>query len=344
MQLRTSPSEDHRHVAPALNASAGDRVARAALCFQLPTDGQVPEWIQLIPAPGTDGAIRGRDGRVFRMASATDVASRFQIRMPVDVNHATEILAPKGFDAPAVGWIEQLEARNGALWGRIEWTDRGAAAVKGKDYRFVSPAFTHASSGEIHQLTSVGLTNTPNFDLALNAAHNEDLTMLTAILAALGLSSTASSDDAVVAINALKASMQTALNAAATPPLDKFVPRQDYDAALNRATTAETTLKAQADATRDAAITAEVDAASAAGKITPATREFYVAMCRTEGGLEQFRKFVAAATPVLNPAESGAGADAGKGKGGALTDHQKALCQRLGISETDYQAALGTAA
>lgn len=330
----------------------------ASLCFQLPADGQPPEWMELIPAPASDGLIRGRDGRTFRMPAASEVAARFSLRLPVDINHSTEIAAPKGGESPAAAWIEELQARNGALWGRVEWTEMGAEAYRGKKYRFVSPAFTHAKNGEIHQLTSVGLTNTPNFDLALNhgaptpalprgtgeGAQQEDSTMLTALLAALGLATTATEADAVSAVNTLKADKQTALNAASSPPLEKFVPRADYDAALNRATTAEATLKTQADAARDALITTEVDAAVKAGKVTPATREFYASMCKRDGGLEEFRKFVAVQTPVLDPTQSGAQGDPGKGKAGALTEHQKATCARLGIAEKDYQDALGTAA
>lgn len=316
---------------------------RAALCFQLPQDGNVPEWIELVPAPAPDGLIRGRDGRVFRMAAAIDVASRFDLRLPVDVNHSTEIAAPDGRDSPAMGWVEALEARDNALWGRIEWTDDGALALRGKKYRFVSPAFTHAKNGEIHALTSVGLTNKPNFNLALNATTDEEppMSLSALILTALGLQPNASENDALVAINSLKTDKQVAVNAASNPPLEKFVPRADYDSALNRASTAEGELKGIREKTKEAEIEAAVNAAQKAGKIVPATRDYYISMCRREGGLEEFNKFVAAAPPVIDPGSTGADKLPAQQQG-AMTEKQRALCSQLGIAEKDYQAALGS--
>ena len=96
----------------------------------------------------------------------------------------------------------------------------------------------------------------------------------------------------------LKGDLTVALNSAASPPLDKFVPKADYDLALNRAADAEGKLSAVAQATLETAINTEITAALAAGKITPATQEYHIAQCRQEGGLERFKAFVAAAPAV----------------------------------------------
>jgi hypothetical protein len=48
----------------------------------------------------------------------------------------------------------------------------------------------------------------------------------------------------------------------------------------------------------ETAINTEIDTALKAGKITPATVDYHKAQCRTEGGLERFKQFVAA-TPVI---------------------------------------------
>lgn len=37
------------------------------------------------------------------------------VSLPVDMEHSTEIKAPNGEPAPAVGWIEDLEDRGGAV-------------------------------------------------------------------------------------------------------------------------------------------------------------------------------------------------------------------------------------
>lgn len=31
--------------------------------------------------------------------------------------------------------------RDGAIWGRVEWTERAAAAIRAREYRFLSPSF-----------------------------------------------------------------------------------------------------------------------------------------------------------------------------------------------------------
>ena len=122
--------------------------------------------------------------------------------------------------------------------------------------------------------------------------------MWTNLLDALGLGEAATEEQALGAVSALKGDLATARNRAETPDLAKFVPRGDYDAQVARALNAEQQLADQARATLDAEIAAEVDGAVKAGKVTPATADFYRAMCRTEGGLAQFREFLKAA-PVL---------------------------------------------
>lgn len=90
--------------------------------------GTAPEWIQLTP-PGH--LIRGRDGREWRMPDPHAVVGRFDpAKEPqIDLEHSSQLLAPNGMPAPAVGWIKQIEVRDGAIWGRVEWNADGAAAV-----------------------------------------------------------------------------------------------------------------------------------------------------------------------------------------------------------------------
>jgi hypothetical protein len=101
----------------------------------------------------------------------------------------------------------------------------------------------------------------------------------------------------VVAINNLKVARDTALNAAQTPDPAKFVPKADHDLALNRITTFETAAKAA----RETEIVAAVDAAVTAGKVAPASKDYHLAFCRTEGGLEQFKAMIAAAPVIAAP-------------------------------------------
>ena len=283
------------HHATALCA-ADTSADRAALCFALgegdTADIATPQWRELIPAPNAQGRVQGIDGRWWRMTNPQAVADGFQLALPVDINHASELAAPKGGEAPARGWVEKLEVRQGAVWGLIAWNAQGQQAIASKDYRYLSPVFKFdPATREIKRLSSVALVNEPNFPLALNrAADPENPTVDEAIRTALGLPEQATPAQAVTAINSLRS--------AATPALDKFVPRADYDTAINRAQTAETTLRERDQATKQAAIDAAIDGALKTGKITPATVEYHKASCAAEGGLERFNAFVAAAPAV----------------------------------------------
>ncbi len=149
---------------------------------------------------------------------------------------------------------------------------------------------------------------------------------------ALGLGADADTASALTAINTIKADHQLAMNrAAAGPDLTKFVPKETYELALNRATTAEDKVKQ----TEDAKLGALVDDAIAAGKIAPANKEMFLGMCRAEGGVEQFKKFVEAA-PVI--------ADASQVKTtteqvGALSTDELALCRKMGQKPEEFLAA-----
>ena len=276
---------------------------RAALNFELPQTGDsAPEWIQLLPA-GQE--VVGRDGRAWINSAPAGIVAAFEADgkpMPVDWEHATELKAPKGEPAPAAGWIVRLELREGgSLWGRVEWTVRGLEAVASREYRFISPVFIYdRATNLIIQLTSVGLTNRPNLYLqALNSLHHqEEAPMLKKLLQALGLSENATEEAALNQVAKLNSDLATALNRADQPPLDKFVPKADYDAVVAKAANAEQKLADQEKASLETAINTEIDAALKAGKITPATVGYHKASCRQEGGLDRFKAFCQAAPTV----------------------------------------------
>jgi phage I-like protein len=128
-----------------------------------------PDWIQLLP---DNQAILGHDGRHFLNDAPDTVANQTRLPLVVDYEHASEHRAPQGLDAPAAGWIDQLQRRQGsaAIWGHVTWTERAKAQVEAREYRFLSPVFQYEKpTTRIVRLTSVALTNQPNLLLtALN--------------------------------------------------------------------------------------------------------------------------------------------------------------------------------
>jgi phage I-like protein len=274
-------------------------IARA---LNLALDGTLPEWIQLLPA---GPSIQGADGRAWTLDDPAALIKAFQQRrqpLVVDWEHASEHRAPQGLEAPAAGWVDQLEVRDGALWGHVDWTPKAAQQIQAREYRYLSPVFTYRKDTlQVVALTSVALTNQPNLDLqALN--RKEDLMSLPAALCqALDLPETAEVELAVARVQTLNLALNTAQSLAATPPLEKFVPRPDYDTLLERAKNAEQKLAEAMQAQHAAEVAALVERGLASGQIAPAVVDYYTAMCGYEGGLEAFKSFLEKAPPVIGP-------------------------------------------
>lgn len=332
---------------------------RSALNQTLPADGSVPEWLQLIPAGPT---VQGVDGRAWtfgddEIAAVMREFAKHLGEVVTDWEHASEHRAPKGEEAPAAGWIKQIEPRDGALWGRVEWTERAANQIAAKEYRYISPVFLYTAdaSRRIQRLTSVGLTNQPNF--ALKALNQEDIPAIDdeggtpteptqgdqspmdkMLLERLGLPEDATMEQVIAAIDAMESKLQTAQNRAQTSPsLDKFVPRTDYDNAMLRATNAEQQLSTFQKEQQEGEIEKAINQALEDGKITPSSVEYHTAQCRSEGGLDRFKAFAEASPEVAG--DSGLeGKDPPKGKQEkALNAEMRSIASQFGNSEEDLQ-------
>lgn len=190
-----------------------------ASAVALPAGGEVPEWIELLPASSAGGirTFNGagpyhvEDGPALVRASLN--ATRGLV---VDENHATDLAAPKGGPAPARGWITDLEARaDGSIWGKVEWTETGRALLSDRAYRGISPAITHDKQGRILSILRASLTNTPNLR-GLTPVLNQETPMDLAKLAEkLGLAADANEDAILGAIGKLQ-EPQTALQSEIT--------------------------------------------------------------------------------------------------------------------------------
>ncbi|HVT36065.1 MAG TPA: phage protease [Nevskiaceae bacterium] len=302
--MGTTGKSGVRH-ARALNAEAERVVVLRAFCFELPAgtaDKPAPEWIPYLPAPDATGRLVGADGRAWSVKDLRALCAGVKRKLPLDINHSTDLLGKAGHEAPAVGWLTGFEVRaDGSTWAKVDWNQRGLNALQGKDYGFISPFFDYDSNGVITRLAGASLVNEPNFtSLALNARQsNEDDTMKE-ILLALGLAETASATDAVGAIAKLKDDGQRALNSASQPDIKRFVPRADYDAMETRATNAEKKLQESDKAAHQKAVDEEIAGALKEGKITPATEKYYRGTCATAEGLASFRDFRKSAVAVVD--------------------------------------------
>lgn len=297
----------------------------------------LPERIDLLPA---GKRITGRDGRAWNNPNPGAVVERVNgggIDLVLDFEHASELKAPKGEPAPAAAWLHDLRVeQDGPITAGIRaWTPAGEAAVLNREYRYLSPAVHyHPRTMEIVGIGSAGLTNKPNLPLAaLNHEQQEEHTMLKKILAKLGLPEDVTEETALNAVGKLQTDLQTALNSAQTPPLDKFVPKADYELALNRAATAEARIAQGEKDKLEGEIETAINQALLDGKIAPASKEFYTAVCRIEGGVEQFKKFLATAPFLV--ADSGLDGKKPEGERTALNADQTAIMNMFGNTAED---------
>lgn len=306
--------------------------ALTALCFNM-SDIQQAEggvWLPLVPK----GIFTGVDGRTWNNSQPDLVVARFTKKRPFDVEHSTHIKAPNGEPAPAYGWILKLENRDGEIWGYTEWNEDGQEMIEGKKYAFYSPAFGYLEDGTVTAVASSGLTNNPNLDVpALNHKEEKTMKLPKLILDALSLGEDATEQDALTAINSMQSNLEVALNRANTIDLGKSVPKETHQLALNRAETAEAKLKEIQDQEIEALVQSGVDA----GKVSPANKEMFIGMCRQEGGIEQFNKFIEGAPQIATNSEL---KKPKQPQGGELTKDQLALCHAMNVTPEQWKENL----
>ncbi len=345
-----------------------NKLRTTSCAVELP--GGAPEWIQLLPA----GDVRSRDGRRWRLDAPVNVIAASLERagatdIPIDYEHQTDLAPDNGQPAPAAGWIKALEARAGAIWGRVEWTERAAEHIRQREYRYVSPTFIHGKNGRIKMIMRAALTNSPALDLQALAKTEEDnpmkQTLIDKILNKLGLKASATDADVEQALANLEA-----------PPADEAAKADDVDAlsqvaaaigldgevsadaivakakALREQMDAASSVDPQAyvprsefdaaakqlaalqEQTAAAKATAVVDVAVAAGKVSPAQRGWALAYAKADGG--GFDKYVVASPVIVAPEAIGTGKTPSH-PDAALTEDEVAVCKALGITAEQFK-------
>lgn len=308
-----------------------------ALCSALAAEAGAPEWMHILPL-GPD--IKGRDGREWTITDPAAFCAASAGDMPVDWDHGSEI---PGRSSAAAGWVKELRAVNAAssefpepgIWARVEWTPKGRESVASKEFRHKSPAFSFAKNdgkNEIRRLLSVGLTNAPNLDLvALNRAgeappETEKPRMSElhkAVCARLELASDASESAVIVALNARFEAQGKALADA-----------------TERANKAETALNARDAADFERERTQVLDDAVKAGKVAPASRDHFAALCSSRDGLTQVKALLSTIPSITAPAPAG---KTDVGAAVELTPEERAMCRAAGITEAEFLATKSAA-
>jgi len=196
------------HRTPALSTRS-DLIALAASAAlpELGNDGAVPDWVHLLPV--VKGEVETFDGRgpyhVADLQSVIQASMAWERGIPIDENHATD-LRP-GHEAPARGWIKELQARADGLWGRVEWTAAGRALVADKAYRGISPVLMvdPADKRTVKLIPRASLVNVPNLRglAALNTEETSPMEGMSKIAEKLGLPADASLDQILAKIGGM---------------------------------------------------------------------------------------------------------------------------------------------
>ncbi len=150
------------------NPVSGERLA--VLEAQLTPQGD--GWYQLLPV----GPFKARDGRPFDVPGghwqldkiiATTLINRAKALgqdILIDYDHQTLKVDQNGQPAPAAGWYngDEIEWREGlGLFIKPRWTERAAALVAAKEYRFLSAVFPYDIQGRPLELRMTAITNDP---------------------------------------------------------------------------------------------------------------------------------------------------------------------------------------
>ncbi|MFM4847431.1 phage protease [Aeromonas rivipollensis] len=150
------------------NPISGERLA--VLDAQLSPQGD--GWHQLLPV----GPFKARDGRPFDVPGGHwqldgQIAAALIARAKglgqdilIDYDHQTLKVDQNGQPAPAAGWYngDEIEWREGqGLFIKPRWTERAAALVAAKEYRFLSAVFPYDAQGRPLELRMTAITNDP---------------------------------------------------------------------------------------------------------------------------------------------------------------------------------------
>lgn len=333
----------------------------AACSFEVqPHDGR----IQLLPY----GEFRAIDGRPTDVPAwylteengrdVVDLANASRNQLVVDYEHQTLHKEKNGQPAPAAGWMTWLSFTPKGIFADVEWTEKAAAAIAAKEYRYISAVFSYDTKGYVRKIFHAALTNYPALDgmdevlaaasaqflkpetekkpmnellqqlFGMPEASEEELTAaLTALLKDKPENVALSAD--VFAQLAEKDGKIAALSAG-SPDLTKYAPVQVVQD-LQRQVAA---LTAERDQEKGADL---IQAALSAGKLLPAQKEWAEGVLKQSNGLAFLTGFIESAQPVaaLTGMQTG-GQDPSRTHVVALTAEEKHAAKMLGMTEAEY--------
>jgi len=266
--------------------------------------------------------------------------------LPFDVGHGmlSPLSPPDGHKA--FGWFKPA-VLDGELWATsIEWTERGADALKKREFRYFSPAIQRElESGRVRELINIALTNIPAtigqkplVASKTGAKPGGERTHmdLEEFLRMLGVRTAAEALSRFTEFSMLETSL---LSLTGEPTRAAAVSKvTNWKAEAATATTLARRVTELEASTANVERDATIARLSSEGRLQPSLHEW--AKTQTKASLELF----AAGAQVVTPGASGGGAGSGGGKGTTELAEQTVtlsavdleVCKQVGMSPTDF--------
>lgn len=318
----------------------------AACVFEIDAQGGAPTEAHLLPP----GPFKAMDGRPYECeawqldaAIAARVIALAKSRkndIGLFYEHQDFYARFNGQRAEACGWCPRtLEWRDGlGLYATgITWVGDTADLIKARKYRYISALFTYSpETGEVLELLSIALTNTPALDgldaladLARQfsdavAHHQEEAGMPTPQETVVAL--TAERDG----LTAKVATLTTERDGLKTSVADLTRERDELKGKVAGLEQEKAAAALAADKAKHADLLA---AALTDGRLTPAQKPW-----AEKQTLAALTEYLEATKPL--PLADGKQSDGNdKGGGHGLTQDELAMCSRMGVSPEDFKKA-----
>lgn len=295
---------------------------------------KAPEWIPLVPA---GPLVIARDGRSFVNDHQAALASfsTSGMSMPLDWDHALDSWGVSPGESKAAAWIDQLEVRDGALWGHVEvWTAKGRESVEALEYRYISPVILFDDNRKIVAIPRASLVNNPA--LVMPALCNE-IPMnetLQALLASFGLDPQALTDESV---QLAQETFARGKAPALVPDLTSHVPVEQYEAVVSELAQAKAQMATLSEQAQAARVETVIKEALSSGRLLPSEKAFFAAQAAKD--LASVETFLASRAPLVGASSTKQPVITNPSDPATLSAEEKAVAKAGGITPQAFAAA-----
>jgi len=316
---------------------------------------ELPKWLRLLPL-GQVELVDGRPHFDVDTESLAEMVKAFTERgtdLVIDYEHQSL----KGVQAPAAGWIKDLETREDGLWALVEWTEQAQEYLTRREYRYFSPVLRlDPDTRRPQELMNVALTNVPairginplvakwggeaqkphlHSDASGVEACKERDGLMTDLKSKLGLAPEAEEStlwhEAVELFRDLAHHLGLPEEATASQLKGSLVALKDGS---DQVMALQEELTALKDRLAEETALRTVEEAMLAGKVSPAQKSWALTYCRQDP--ESFKTYVEKSPKIVPVGERLNLGEEGNREDRGLTPEELALCRSMNLTPEAY--------